>query len=434
MRLGKLGGLVRKNLRRNLRYHVLAGAAILVGVAAFVFFLALGEGVRERVVGRLSGDLPESELEVKPKDMSLGVLKIDRPSFLGGKRFDDAALARLRAIPGVKDLYPTMNVRFPVMAWGQFFGKGVRTDLIVTGVDERAVTEELGEQAGFRWAEGQRVPIIASPHLLELYNSSFARMNDLPRVTEELMRGLKFNFVLGKSYLAGTPDPDKVKTVGVEFVGFSRHSILLGATAPLSFVKTMNGRYAGEREASTYRSAILVAESAGQAESIARAAEALGHQVASESRDLARRVEAVVTGVTVLLSLVGLAMIGIAAVVIALTFSLTVVERRAEFGLLRAVGGTRSDVALLILAEGAVVGLAAGLLGLLAGFGASAVVDALAASQLPDFPYKPDSFFLFPAWLLAAGPLVAILCCGLGALFPARRAARLDPAAALTER
>jgi len=261
VRPGKLTGLAARNLRRNLRYHLLAGTAIAVGVAAFAFFLGLGEGVQARVVGPLAETLPPSELEVKPKKVSLGVFQLDRPSLFGGARFDDAALEKLAAIPGVTAVHGTMNILFPIMAWGRFFGKGVRTDLIVTGVDERLVRAELGPDVPFAYEEGHPVPLVASPHLLELYNASFAKMNGLPQVTPEILKGLRFNLVLGKSYLAGTPDPDKVQTVTCEFVGFSRHAVLIGASVPLAFVRAMNARFV-PREAGIYRSAVVSAASA----------------------------------------------------------------------------------------------------------------------------------------------------------------------------
>ena len=57
----------------------------------------------------------------------------------------------------------------------------------------------------------------------------------------------------------------------------------------------------------------------------------------------------------------------------------------------------------------------------------------LVAAQLPDFPYKPDTFFAFPTWVWLAAVAVAVLFCLTGAFFPANAAARQEPAAALTE-
>ena len=63
---------------------------------------------------------------------------------------------------------------------------------------------------------------------------------------------------------------------------------------------------------------------------------------------------------------------------------------------------------------------------------AGAVVDLLSRRLLPDFPFKPDSYFSFSPKLCLAVLAFSLLSCVLGALFPARSAARLSPAASLT--
>jgi len=53
--------------------------------------------------------------------------------------------------------------------------------------------------------------------------------------------------------------------------------------------------------------------------------------------------------------------------------------------------------------------------------------DRLALRLLPDFPFRPESFFAYPAWLWAAGAGVAAAAAVLGALSPAAAASRVDP-------
>ena len=81
----------------------------------------------------------------------------------------------------------------------------------------------------------------------------------------------------------------------------------------------------------------------------------------------------------------------------------------------------------------AATGLAGGVLGVLLARTAAALLDRLARTGLPDFPFKPPTFFRFQAEHVALGVGVALLAALLGALIPARAAARLDPAKALTE-
>jgi len=114
-------------------------------------------------------------------------------------------------------------------------------------------------------------------------------------------------------------------------------------------------------------------------------------------------------------------------------FYASVRERTREIGVLRAVGATRGDVAAVVLVEAAATGLAGGIVGVALARVAAALLDRLARTGLPDFPFKPTTFFSFESGHVAIGLGVALLAALLGAFLPARAAARLDPAKALTE-
>ena len=93
---------------------------------------------------------------------------------------------------------------------------------------------------------------------------------------------------------------------------------------------------------------------------------------------------------------------------------------------------TRRDVRRLLLLEAAAIGAGATLLGLglarFAGWGC----DTVARTRLPDFPFKPDTWFVFE-WRAALGVLLfGVGACVLAAARPAWRAAKTDPAAALS--
>jgi ABC-type antimicrobial peptide transport system permease subunit len=59
-------------------------------------------------------------------------------------------------------------------------------------------------------------------------------------------------------------------------------------------------------------------------------------------------------------------------------------------------------------------------------------VDAAALRLLPDFPFRPTTFFLFPPWIFALGVGVSAAAALLGALAPAALAARIDPARSIS--
>ncbi len=107
--------------------------------------------------------------------------------------------------------------------------------------------------------------------------------------------------------------------------------------------------------------------------------------------------------------------VGIANIMI-----ISVLERRSEIGLRRALGATRSHIAAQFILESATVALIGGLLGTLLGAGVT-VAYARRQGWLIDIPVEA----------LALGVVAALVLGALAGLYPATRAARLDPAEAV---
>jgi ABC-type antimicrobial peptide transport system permease subunit len=106
-------------------------------------------------------------------------------------------------------------------------------------------------------------------------------------------------------------------------------------------------------------------------------------------------------------------------------------ERRRELGLLRAVGASRLDVWKIVVGEAAVIGLVAGAIGVGVALLVARAIDSISASRLPDYPFKPHTYFAFTPGLVVLALGFAVLFCVVGAALPARRAARQNPATAL---
>jgi ABC-type antimicrobial peptide transport system permease subunit len=145
-------------------------------------------------------------------------------------------------------------------------------------------------------------------------------------------------------------------------------------------------------------------------------------------RAIAERVGLAITVTAGALALLALLMTALAALAIAQSLSASVRGRTRDIAILQAVGATAGDVRALVLAEAALVGLAGGALGVLVAWATARGADAAALRFLPDFPFRPETFFTFPPWLFALGVGVSAAAAVLGALAPAALAARVDPA------
>jgi ABC-type antimicrobial peptide transport system permease subunit len=158
----------------------------------------------------------------------------------------------------------------------------------------------------------------------------------------------------------------------------------------------------------------------------------MGFAVDEGERAIAERVGLAVAVTTGALALLALLMTALAALAIAQSLSASVRARTREIAILEALGATPGDVRAMVLAEAALVGLAGGLAGVGLAWLAMAGADAAALRWLPDFPFRPTTFFAFPAWLPLLGLAVPALAAVVGAFAPAALAARVDPARAIS--
>jgi putative ABC transport system permease protein len=123
----------------------------------------------------------------------------------------------------------------------------------------------------------------------------------------------------------------------------------------------------------------------------------------------------------------------VAALGIANTMLMSVLERTREIGIMKAVGAGNGILQLIFLVEGACIGLLGGSIGLFAAWGASFIGDAYVRSLVSmGLRIDPqETLFVFPLWIALVVITFAILVTTLAAVIPARRAARIDPAIAL---
>jgi putative ABC transport system permease protein len=142
-------------------------------------------------------------------------------------------------------------------------------------------------------------------------------------------------------------------------------------------------------------------------------------QVSRPSDALAARQATDETFTALLLGLGAVALI-VGGVGVANTMVISVLERRGEIGLRRALGATRRHVLLQFLTESLLLSALGGVGGVMLGI---AVTTVYSGSQ--DWPT------VVPAWVTAGGVAATLVIGMIAGLYPAIRAARLAPTAAL---
>jgi putative ABC transport system permease protein len=424
MKPGRLWRLARANLSREVGALAVSAGGVALGIGCLVFFLALGRGV-QRVV--------HDVFPVSAREMEVVVPQVGVGSFFGEVKLDDAAVARLRELPGVAEAFPRLALRVPAVTRynGLFFGRELRMGLEVVGIG--VSPELLGADAKLPFADpgqGKPIPVVVNRRLLEIYNKVFAPQRGLPTLTDSMLVGFQFPIELGRSYVASKTLPGAYEAA-FQLAGFSDRAPIAGLSMPLESVRRIN-RHFGQ-DTGGYSSVLLRAERSEQVGEIAAAVKRMGLEIDESERNRALQIGAAVELVTLALSLLAVLITALAAVNIAQAFHAEVRERTREIGVMRAVGATRTDVAMLLLAEAAVTGVFGGVLGIGLARAGGLLIDRIARTGLPVFPFKPETFFDFRPAHLALGIAVALAAALAGAFFPARAAAALDPARALSE-
>jgi putative ABC transport system permease protein len=131
------------------------------------------------------------------------------------------------------------------------------------------------------------------------------------------------------------------------------------------------------------------------------------------------------------LGIFGSLALAVASLAIVNTLVMAVLERRREIGIMKALGASDIDIRKIFFAEAAAMGAAGGVLGVLLGWGMGRIINAgtnfwLARNKLP-----AENFWFVPWWLVLSAIVFAIGVSILSGLYPASRAAKLDPVQAL---
>jgi hypothetical protein len=126
----------------------------------------------------------------------------------------------------------------------------------------------------------------------------------------------------------------------------------------------------------------------------------------------------------------GIALV-VAAVGVVNTMIMAILERTREIGVMRAVGATRGTVSRLFTFEASILGLLGGAIGLGFGYALTLIANPFVNKELSSNGIAVRNIITMPIWLILSVIAITTLIGLLAGLYPARRAARLNPVEAL---
>lgn len=134
----------------------------------------------------------------------------------------------------------------------------------------------------------------------------------------------------------------------------------------------------------------------------------------------------------IVLGAVALIAVLAAALGVVNTMLMAVSEQRYEVGVWRACGARKRTIRGLFLSEAVILGFVGGLIGIGAGYGIGLAINHYAALFLKAQNFAVSDVAVLPIWLLAASLTVTVVFSLLAGMYPAMRAAKLDPSEVLS--
>jgi len=371
---------------------------IAVGLAAIVLLTALGEGVRAFVLGEFT-QFGTHILAVTPgKNTTFGIsgasIASVRPLTVG----DAVAVSRMRFAEGV---VPLIQGNAEVRGGG----RRRRTNVVGVGPDLPAVWRMAVSTGSFLPPDPLENPRALAVLGSKLRTELFGTANPLgARVQVGGHRFRVMGVMASKGQMLGFDLDDMV------YIPVRKASEIFDREGLMELDLLYNER-AAVPEVVRAVSSLLVRRH-GQEDFTVITQD----RMLSVLGDVLDVLTACVAGIGAISLMVG-------AFGIVTIMTIAVGERTAEIGLLRALGATRATLRALFLAEAAFLGVAGGM----AGIGAALAVVGLAKAVLPAVP-------LALAWpYVVAGLLSSLLLGAAAGVWPAERAAGLDPVTALRE-
>ena len=463
MKLGDLTELAGRNLREAVLRNSLTTLGIAVGVASLVAMLSLGVGLQQLIGRRLERSGLFDSVLVRPRNASAGDGQNARNRADGdstvstdpGRPLDAAARTDMAHIPDVVEVYP--EYRFTADA--RFGPEGHLTQ--VSSLPQSAATSDAlnGMQGRFFSGPGAHEVILQLELAQDLADTQHLQPSDL--IGKEVV--LRY---AGRQALP--PDPEgraKAQAVSPDeaALGFSIVSSQVslqvsgivdaeagatpaagfgrpGAYVPLAVAEDLGvvqGNDMAEivRESTSssgprYTNLTIRVDRPSNVPVVEAAVKQMGFTTFSLI-DVTQNLQRVFAILDLLLGIFGSLALAVASLGIVNTLVMAILERRREIGVFKALGASDGDVRRLFFAEAGVMGLAGGVAGVALGWGIGRVIQFVTTLYLRRQNIPAENIWTVPWWLVLGAIGFSVAVSLIAGMYPASRAARLDPVEAL---
>jgi putative ABC transport system permease protein len=448
MKARDLTDLALRNLREAIFRNVLTTLGVAVGVASLVAMLSLGVGLQKLASERLSQSGLFDTIFVTPKNNFRGMGRPQREtqSDKPPRALDEDARKEIEKLANVIEVYPQVRffteVRFnnkpyaTVVAGmpassknsgsfdgmqGRFFSTPAADEAILQIEFARELSDKpdtlIGKELTLRYAERQALSANPSADAAGDTKEPSGGFSVVPKE-------LRLNIV-------GVVETEPAAGYG----GYGNARLLM----PLETAATLRAAQVNDlrdivRDSNagktTYPSLSVRAKSPSQVEVLETSIKNLGFNAFS-LLDASKSLRTFFSVFDLLLGIFGSLALAVATLGIVNTLVMAILERRREIGVLKALGAADSDVQQLFFVEAGVMGFFGGIFGVLFGWLLGRALTFGTNLYLHRQNLNSIQLSSVPVWLMLSALAFAVLVSLAAGLYPASRAAKLNPVDAL---
>jgi len=436
VKAGDVFDLARRNLRESLLRNALTTLGIAVGIASLVAMLSLGIGLQKMANRRLTRSGLFDTVLVSSRAEFRGFNRGLHPQATETRVLDENVRQEIAKLPKVVEVFP--DIRFPTE-----LGYGDKPNLaVIAGLPLSAAQNEALEGMHGRFFSG---PLAAEAILL----ADFAKeLNPEPAalIGQEITMNYPERQVLANS---ATPAGFSVvqrqralRVVGIiehePYSGF-RGMAHAGVFIPMPLAESLNVLQPGDLRGlaaapdssrRTFNSLVVRVASPNDVEAVETFVKQQGFGVFS-LLDATRNLRRFFAVIDLFLGIFGSLALAVASLGIMNTLVMAILERRREIGIMKALGASDGDVKRLFFAEAAAMGILGGMFGVWLGWLLGRIINFGTRIYLQHQQLPSEDVWLVPWWLVAGAIAFAVAVTLVSGLYPAARAARLDPVQAL---
>ncbi|HTQ95754.1 MAG TPA: FtsX-like permease family protein [Candidatus Acidoferrum sp.] len=441
MKLQDLTDLALRNLREAFLRNTLTTLGVAVGVASFVAILSLGVGLQQMASKRLSQSGLFDTIFVTPKNNFRGMgrpqkeVESDKPP----RPLDEDARRELEKLPNVLEVYPQVRFYTEVRFDNKPFGTVVagmpdssRNSGAFDGMQGNFFSSAVAKEAILQIEFAKDLSTNPSSLLGQDLTLRYAERQAIPTTPGDDSGG-GFSVV---------PKEMKLKIIGIVetepaagYAGNGNARLLI----PLETASTLRAAQVNdlrdivrgsEPTKTTYPALSVRAKSPSQVEVLEASIKKLGFNGFS-LLDASNSLRTFFKVFDLLLGIFGSLALAVATLGIVNTLVMAILERRREIGVLKALGAADSDVKRLFFVEAGVMGFLGGILGVGFGWLLGRAISFGTNVYLKQQNLNPIELSSVPVWLAIVALIFAVVVSLIAGLYPASRAAKLNPVDAL---